>query len=130
MSPRPHWATGGGSSLPWTVLKEEVRPMKKTRLLTASASLAASALVLTAAPAFASTHSGSMSCSGGAKLVSHGQQQRLTWLAVYVNGSLRDRFNSTYELDGKSTATSGTWSATSDSLLYSGTFGYCSGSVA
>ena len=90
--------------------------------------IAASVLFFTAlgiSPALAATDSGSLSCSHGATIGVRGEQQRLDTLTIKANGSILDSTSSVYVLSKVSNLTDGTWSATSDSLLYSGSYGWC-----
>lgn len=76
-------------------------------------------------PALASTDSGSLSCSHGATIAVRGEQQRLGTLTIRANGSILDSTTSALVTQKVSTAISGGWSASSASLLYSGSYGWC-----
>lgn len=96
---------------------------------TITSAVAAGALVLgvSAIPAAAAlTDSGTITCSHGAKRAVIGEQQRLyDWLTVAVGGQSRTETNVyTLGIVANNGGTS-TWSATSLSLLLSGTGGYC-----
>lgn len=96
----------------------------KRRLAIAITSLALLAPIA-ASPAYASTDSGSLSCTRGSTIAVRGEQQRLDILTLKANGSTLGTTNSAYILKKTSSATSGTWSASSSSLLFSGTYGWC-----
>lgn len=95
--------------------------------------IATSALLFTAAlgvsPALAATDSGSLSCSHGATIAVKGEQQRLDTLTIKANGGTLASISNSYTVQRVSNATSGSWSPTSNSLLFSGSDGWCNPAV-
>ncbi len=91
-----------------------------------AAPLALGCMMMSAMPAQAATKSGKISCTSGAHVGVKGQQSRYTdRMVLVVNGStIYSAYNVTtaYAVSG---ATSGAWTATSNSLVSSGTNGYC-----
>lgn len=88
------------------------------------------ALIASANPAFALTKSGSQSCGSGARVGVVGQQQTLAVLTLKVGGLTLYQSASNYTAKAVSTSVqSGTWSAASNSLLLSGTYPFCQGTL-
>lgn len=87
------------------------------------------ALTLAGVPlvASASTHSGNITCgAGGATVAVRGEMQRLQGnLVLKVNGSVRYDKGNAYVGYGYSSHKSGSWSGSAETLLFSGTYGYC-----
>lgn len=102
----------------------------KRRLSTLAATLLIALLGLSAAPALAATESGSINCSaGGGKVGVRAEQQRLGALSATVNGSTLFSVNGYYHYSKTSLVYSGNWSASSNTLLYSGTYAWCQGGI-
>lgn len=95
------------------------------RRLTAIAATALFFTTLGITPALAATDSGSLSCSHGATIGVRGEQQRLDTMNIKANGSILGSTTSAYTISKVSNLTNGTWSASSNSLLYSGSYGWC-----
>lgn len=78
-------------------------------------------------PAWSLTDSGTISCSGGAYRAVRGEQQRLGDRLTLELGSATvwsgyNVYSKTYVSSGSGTST---WSASSESLLLSGSYGFC-----
>lgn len=97
------------------------------------ATIATGALLITcalgASPALAATESGSLSCSRGATIGVRGEQQRLDRLEIRAGGGLIDWTNSSYTVSAVSGVTSGSWSASSYSLYFAGSYAWCNGDI-
>lgn len=87
-----------------------------------------SAVLLFSGPslASASSHSGNQTCTAGATVSVRGEMQRLQgWMTLKINGVTKYHSAKAYVGYGHSPVKSGAWSASAQTLLYSGTYGYC-----
>lgn len=79
-----------------------------------------------AVPASAGTDSGSIYCNSSARVSVRGEQQTLAWLTLNVSGAtVYSKGNAYVGYGHHSGYGTRSWSGTSDSLLWSGTYGYC-----
>jgi len=81
-----------------------------------------------ATPAVAATETGNQSCNVQARVGVHGQQQRLDMMTLKVRTTTVYESSRSYTGSGTSNyyGDNVPWSGTSTSLLFSGTYGYCS----
>lgn len=98
--------------------------MKKHLLALATAIALFGSLV---SPAAAATHSGHIDCSaGGARIGVRGEMQRLRgYLTLRINGRVVYHKSNSYVGYGSSYSRRANWSANAQTLLFSGSYGYC-----